>query len=85
MMFGVVRSKQALANARLELVFCEVVEFFVEALGLAFTSADVVERVPEFGTMVEVIEMGEFVLDDVVDEVAGQEQEPDAEVDVFER
>ena len=52
---------------------------------MAFTSADVVECVPEFGTMVEVIKMGEFVLDDVVDEVAGQEQEPDAEVDVFER
>ena len=52
---------------------------------MAFPSADVVERMPEFGTMVEVIEMGEFVFDDVVDEVAGQEQEPDAEVDVFER
>lgn len=74
-----------LADVRCELVFCEVVEFFVEVLGLAFSSADVVECVPEFGTMVEVIEMGEFVLDDVVDEVAGQEQEPDAEVDVFER
>ena len=52
---------------------------------MALTSADVVERVPEFGTMVEVRKVGEFVLDDIVDEVAGQEQEPDAEVDVFER
>ena len=69
----------------MELGFCEVVELFIEALGVAFTSADVVECVPEFGTMVEVIKMGEFVLDDVVDEVAGQEQEPDAEIDVFER
>ena len=65
--------------------FGKFVELFVESLGAAFTSADVVECVPEFGTMVEVIKMGEFVLDDVVDEVAGQEQEPDAEIDVFER
>lgn len=60
-------------------------EFFIEAFGCACAAAEFVKFCPEGGTVVEFFEVAEFVANDIVDEVGGQEQEPQREVDIAQR
>ena len=57
-------------------------EFFVQSFGGTRSPAEFINFCPKGCAVVEFLEVGEFVGDNVVDKVGGQEEEPQREVDI---